>query len=97
MLEKIMNNRAYKYLNENNLPFKEQFGFQKGHSTESVIIQLVDQFYSSFNKNIFTLRVFAGLFKAFGTVDLEILISRLEKYGVRGNNRQCFRSYVSNW
>ena len=40
MLERIMYNRLYKYLTENNLLYCKQFGFQKGHSPEYAILQL---------------------------------------------------------
>ena len=48
MLEKIMYKRVYKILNENNLLYKNQFGFQKAHCTEYAIIQLVDQMNNSY-------------------------------------------------
>ena len=48
MLEKIMYNRVYKHLNENNLFYIKQFVFQKAHSTEHAIIQPVDEINSSF-------------------------------------------------
>ena len=44
---------------------KTQIGFQKGHSTEHAIIQLIDQIDSSFEKNNFTLRIFIDLSKVF--------------------------------
>ena len=43
VLEKIMYNRLYIHLSENNLLYKKQFGFQQKHSTEHAIIQLIDQ------------------------------------------------------
>ena len=33
ILERIMYNRLYKYLQENNILYRKQFGFQAGHST----------------------------------------------------------------
>ena len=45
-----MYNHVYRHLNENNLLYKKLFGFQKAHSTEHAIIQLVDQINSSFEK-----------------------------------------------
>ena len=58
MIERIMSNRLYKYLTENNLLYCKQFGFQKGHSPEHAILQLVEQINQSFEKNEFILGVF---------------------------------------
>ena len=51
ILEKIMYNRLYKYLTDNNILYKKQFGFQEGHSTEQAIVQLVDRTRNSFESN----------------------------------------------
>ena len=50
-LIKIMCNRLYKYLTDNNILYKKQFGFQEGHSTKHAIFQLVDQVRNSFESN----------------------------------------------
>ena len=38
---KIMYNRLYKYLTDNSIPYKNQFGFQEGHSTEHAIVNSI--------------------------------------------------------
>ena len=58
-----MYNRLFKYLTTNEILHKKQFGFQKGHSTEHAIIQLIDQINNSFEKNHFTLGIFIDLSK----------------------------------
>ena len=96
MLERIMYNRLYKYLIENNLFYCKQFGFQKGHSPEHAILQLVEQIDQSSEKNEFTLGVFVDLSKAFDTVDHQILFKKLEYYGIVGNNLRWFENYLKD-
>ena len=43
LLERIMYNRRYKFLLQNNTLYQKQFGFQNAHSTEHAILQLVNQ------------------------------------------------------
>ena len=81
-----MYNRLYKYLTENNLLYWKQFGFQKRHSPEHAILQLVEQINQAFEMNEFTVSVFVNLSKAFDTVDHEILLTKLEYYYIAGNN-----------
>ena len=96
MLKRIMYKRLYNHLSQNHMFYPKQFGFQKSHSIEHAIIQLIDQINSSFEKNNFTLAVFIDLSKALNTVDHHILISKLQNYGVNGNNLHWFQSYLKN-
>ena len=54
--------------------------FQAGHSTDHVIIQLLDQIFENFEENKYTLDVLIDHSKAFDTVDHKILLSKLEIY-----------------
>ena len=91
-----MSNRLYKYLTDNNILYTKQFGFQTGDSTEHTIIQLVDQINSDLEKDQYTLGVFIDFSKDFDTVDHEILIAKLENYGIIGINLLWFKSYLEN-
>ena len=91
-----MYKRLYNHLSQNHILDLEQFRFQKSHSTEPAIIQLTDQINSSFEKNHIRLGVFIDLSNAFDTVDHHILVSKLENYGVNGNNLRWFQSYIKN-
>ena len=92
ILERIMYNRVYNYLNDNNLLFRKQFGFRKGHSTDHALIKLIDSIYDSFNQNKYTLGVFIDLSKAFDTVDHNILIDKLNSYGKKTIALSGFRA-----
>ena len=53
----VMHNRLYKYLIKNNISYCKQFGFQRGHSTDHAVVQLVDQIIEYFENNKYTLGV----------------------------------------
>ena len=91
-----MYNRLFKYLSENSILYKKQYGFQTSHSTEHAILLLVNQLYQSFDESKLTLGIFIVLSKAFYTVDPKILTKKLELYGIKDCNLRWFESYLSN-
>lgn len=56
------------------LLYTKQFIFQQDHSTNHVILQLMDQIHEVFKDNKYTLDVLNELSKAFDTVDHNILL-----------------------
>ena len=95
ILERIMCNRLYTYLAKNNILFNKQFGFRAGHSTELVLLELIDQISDSFNDKSYFLGIFIDLSKAFDTVDHKILLKKLQHYGIKGKNLSWFESYLT--
>ena len=84
---------VHNYLNDNNLLFRKQFGFRKGHSTDHALIKLIDSIY---DQNQYTLEVFIDLSKAFDTVDDNILINKLNSYCIKINSLKWSSSYFLN-
>ena len=66
----------------NNILSKEQYGFIKGRSTEDAMIQLSNFIYDSLNNKQNCINIFIDFRKAFDTINHNILLRKLMKYGV---------------
>ena len=96
IIEKLMQVRLMKFLNDNNIIYEHQFGFQKAKSTTLAILDMCDKIIESFEKGEFACNIFLDFAKAFDTVNHNILIDKLEHYGIRGVAKEWFKSYLSN-
>ena len=95
IFEKIVSKYVLRFLDDNNILYEYQFGFGKHHSTSHAIITLVERVTKALDTGKYIVGVFLDLKKAFDTVDHCILLNKLEKYGIRGNILNWFKSYLS--
>ena len=96
ILEKIMYKRVIKYLDKNNILFQSQYGFRKKHSTNLAAIELMTKILQAIENGEYTVGVFLDLAKAFDAVNHEILLRKLEHYGIRGIVLEWFTNYLTN-
>ena len=96
IIEKLMHKRLYKFLNENNILFKNQFGFRKKYSTTHTLLEITEKIKDTIDHKQFGCGIFIDIRKAFDTVNFKILLSKLEHYGVRGVALNWFESFLSN-
>ena len=96
IFEKVVHKQLYEYFTENNLFYKSQYGYRKGHSTELAALELADRISQHLDKGEIPIAIFLDLSKAFDTLDHKILLSKLQYYGVKGAALNWFESYLSN-
>ncbi|CAL4201144.1 unnamed protein product, partial [Meganyctiphanes norvegica] len=84
------------FIESNNILSKTQFGFRKGMSTETAIINFIDKIHNGLNKINHTAAIFMDLSKAFDVLDHNILALKLNHYGFRGKSLELLLSFISN-
>ena len=94
ILGKLMHNRLYSFLEQNNVIYNSQFGFQKNKSTQHSLIEIVEKVRNCIENKKYGCGIFIDLKKAFDTVNHDILLRKLEHYGIRGTSLSWFSSYL---
>ena len=96
ILERLMYNRLILYINRHGLLYEYQFGFQKGKSSHMALITVIHKITEALDQGELVIGIFLDFSKAFGTVDHDILLQKLELYGVENIALKWFDSYLSN-
>ena len=96
VFEKVVYNQVYEYFTLHKLFYKSQYGFRKGHSTELACLELLDRVFEQLDEGKLPIAIFIDLSKAFDTLDHEILLTKLQYYGIQDIALKWFSSYLSN-
>jgi len=80
----------------NNILAKEQYGFRSNTSTEKAIYQLTNNIMKALNNKYLVDGIFCDLTKTFDCVDHDILLGKLEFYGIKGNANNLIKSYLKD-
>ena len=96
VFEIILHRRLIDFWNNHNLFTDKQFGFRKQHSTNLALTFLYEYILKQRDNGNSVCGIFMDLAKAFDSVSHQILLSKLEHHGVRGNAIRLFKTHLTN-
>ena len=68
--------------------------FLRNSSTDFAVIKLHDYIVDALDRKLITIGIFLDLSKAFDCIDFQILLYKLQCYGVRGTSLLWFKHYL---
>lgn len=71
-------------------------GSRKISPRKNTLMCLTRKILQSMDENSFTLNIYLDFSRGFDKIDLQILLSKLNHYGIRGTAHSLLKSYLSN-
>ena len=94
IFERVVFNRIFNYLEEHSYINENQFGFRKKHNTIDAVAKLVEVRDSKFKMELIAFLL--DIKKAFDTIDHDILLHKLDRYGIRGKSLKWTESFLTD-
>ena len=96
IFERVLFNQLYEYFDRNDLLTQHQYGFRKNHSTEFAAMELIDRVANLLELGKISFNLYIDLSKAFDVLNHDILLSKLEFYGLNELTIKLIKNYLSN-
>ena len=96
LLEKLMHKHVYCFLNETKQIYNSQYGFREGHSCENAISEVLGEIVKNLQNGKTTVCILLDLSKTFDSLDHEMILMKMDRYGLRGNCLDWFKSYLTD-
>ncbi len=98
LLEKVVHYQLTDYLTQHDLITVDQSSYRKGHSTETALHKIIIQLLENANDDHLSgaCFFFFDLQKCFDTISHDILLYKLDKYGIRDIEHKWFKSNLSD-
>jgi hypothetical protein len=95
LIERVVDRRLEQHLSKNNLHAPHQFGCKSNHSTEALLIKIVDQLLIQGDKGYASILLLLDLIAAFDTVDHKKMLDILHfDCGITGTALRWFESFL---
>jgi putative NIF3 family GTP cyclohydrolase 1 type 2 len=95
-LEKLFVVRLDRFIDKYELLSNSQYGFRTNRSTSLALMELTEEITTAIDNKEATIGVYIDLKKAFDTIDHQLLLKKMEQYGIRGKTNDWISSYLNN-
>ena len=82
--EKLIYDQLYRYLDKHKYLASHHSGFRSLHLVETCLLKGTSDWFFDIDRGKYTAMIFIDLKKAFDTVDHQILIDKMQFYGITG-------------
>ena len=96
ILEKCVKRQLMEYLQCHEFITPDQSAYLRNHSTQTVLHKAVDGWLESMNDGLINGVCFIDFSKCFNTIHPDILLFKLQKYGIHNIAHKWFTSYLTN-
>lgn len=96
ILEKAIATRLTSFIEKEKILSESQYGFRKNHSTFMPIMKLHEKITQAIDNQEYCIGIFIDLSKAFDTINHDILIEKLNHYGIRGTPLRLLSNYLTD-
>ena len=93
-MEKLVQQRLCIFLENNNVLYDKQFRFRNKHSTMHALTEITEKIREALDTKNFPCSIFTNLQKAFDTVNHDILLDKLNYFGVNGISIMWFETFL---
>ena len=96
IVEKLVHQHLYIFLENNTILYDKQFGFRNKHSTMHALIKITEKIREALDKKQFACGIFIDLQKGFHTVNHDILLDKLNYYDIKGTSNMWFETFLKH-
>ena len=96
VFESVIGAKMRFYFESKNILHQDQNGFREGRSCHLALNTIIDFGKKNLDKKNHVIAVFLDLSKAFDTIDHDLLLQKLDKYGFSLNALKMIENYLSN-
>ena len=94
IVEQLIRTQLVDYLDEHSFITPDQFAYLKGHSTQTCLHRVIDDWLENVNEGQITGMCMLDIAKCFDTIDHDLLLKKLSLYGIKNVEFEWFKSYL---